>query len=464
MTDVDLFVIGGGSGGVACGRRAASYGARVALAESSRVGGTCVIRGCVPKKLMHYAAHFAEAFKAAPGYGWNVGEPRLDFRRLLENRNKEIARLNGIYIGMLERAGVRLFPERARIVGRTDGGFVVEAGGERITAARVLVAVGGRPSLPDIPGIEHAITSNETLEDLYDQPKRLVVVGAGYIGVEIAGIMQALGSETSLVLRGDMPLRGFDEDLRRELTSQMVGHGVDLRIETVVERIERVGGGLCVITDKEHIEADAVIYATGRQPLPNTQGIGLEELGVAMGPTGAIEVNKDYESSVEGVLAVGDCADHAGSGMKTGQWDLTPVAIAEGRHIAARLWDKPLPPINYDTIPTAVFGLPQAGSVGLSESRARALGHDILVYRTAFRPMLHTLTGLAVRTMMKLIVDKASDRVLGLHMVGDDAAEIVQGFAVAMTAGATKAEFDATVALHPSAAEEFVTMYQPATA
>ena len=461
MTDVDLFVIGGGSGGVACGRRAASYGARVALAEHSRVGGTCVIRGCVPKKLMHYAAHFAEAFKAAPGYGWSVGEPRLDFRRLLENRNREILRLNGIYIGMLERAGVRLITERARILGRTDGGFVVEAGGEKVTAARVLVAVGGRPSLPEVPGIEHAITSNETLEDLYDQPMRLVVVGAGYIGVEIAGIMAALGSETSLVLRGDMPLRGFDEDLRRELTAQMVGHGVDLRAETVVERIERRGGRLRVVTDREPIDADAVIYATGREPLPNTQGIGLEELGVRMGPTGAIVVDRNYESSVPGILAIGDCSDHAGSGMKTGQWDLTPVAIAEGRHVAARLWDEPLPAVNYATVPTAVFGLPQAGSVGLSESRARAQGHDIAAYRSAFRPMLHTLTGMAVRTMMKVIVDKASDRVLGVHMVGDDAAEIIQGFAVAMTAGATKAELDATVALHPTAAEELVLMSQP---
>ncbi len=461
MTDVDLFVIGGGSGGVACGRRAASYGARVALAEDSRVGGTCVIRGCVPKKLMHYAAHFAEAFKAAKGYGWSVGEPRLDFRQLLESRNKEIARLNGIYIGMLERAGVRLIPERARIVGRTDGGFIVEAGGERITASRVLVAVGGRPSLPEVPGIEHAITSNETLEDLYDQPQRLVVVGAGYIGVEIAGIMQALGSQTRIVLRGDMPLRGFDDDLRRELTAQIVGHGVELHADTIVRRIERGDDGLRVVTDKGTIEADAVVYATGREPLPNTRGIGLEELGVAMGQTGAIHVDRDYEASVPGILAVGDCSDHAGSGMKTGQWDLTPVAIAEGRHIAARLWDKPLPPVNYDTIPTAIFGLPQASSVGLSEARARALGHDIDVYRSAFRPMLHTLTGMAVRTMMKLIVDKASNRVLGVHMVGDDAAEIIQGFAVALTAGATKAEFDATVALHPTAAEELVLMSQP---
>ena len=347
------------------------------------------------------------------------------------------------------------------MAGRTGGGFVVEAGGERITAARVLVAVGGRPDLPDVPGIEHVITSNATLEDLYDQPRRLGVVGAGYIGVEIAGIMQALGSQTSIVLRGDLPLRGFDEDLRRELTAQIVGHGVELCAETVVERIGRTGGGLQVTTDKGVIEADAVIYATGREPLPNTRDIGLEELGVTMGPTGGINVNGEDESRVSGILAVGDCSDHAGSGMKAGQWDLTPVAIAEGRHIAARLWDKPLPPVNYDTIPTAIFGLPQAGSVGLSEARARALGHDIAVYRSAFRPMLHTLTGMAVRTMMKLIVDKASNRVLGVHMVGDDAAEIIQGFAVALTAGATKAEFDATVALHPTAAEEFVLMSQP---
>jgi glutathione reductase (NADPH) len=461
MSDVDLFVIGGGSGGVACARRAAGYGAQVALAESSRVGGTCVIRGCVPKKLMHYAANFAEAFKAAPGYGWRFDAPRLDFQALLASRNKDIARLNGIYIGMLEQAGVRLIPERARIAGRAGGGFVVEAGGERIDAARVLIATGGRPSLPEVPGIEHAITSDETLEDLYDQPKRLVVVGAGYIGVEIASIMQALGSETSLVLRGDMPLRGFDDDLRRELTAQLVGHGLDMRVETVVERIGREGGRLRLDTNQGPIETDAVIYATGREPIPNTSSIGLEELGVKLGPTGAVEVDGQYESNVPGILAVGDCADHAGNGMKTGQFDLTPVAIAEGRHVAARLYDKPLPAVRYDTIPTAIFGLPQAGSVGLGEARARALGHDIAVFRTAFRPMLHTLTGMTVRTMMKVIVDKATDRVLGVHMVGDDAAEIIQGFAVAMTAGATKAQLDATVALHPTAAEELVLMSQP---
>lgn len=461
MPDLDLFVIGGGSGGVACARRAATHGARVALAESSRVGGTCVIRGCVPKKLMHYAAHFAEAFRAAAAYGWRAGDPRLDFRTLCENRNREIARLNGVYIAMLEKAGVRLIPARARIAGRDGDGFTVEVAGERLSAARVLVATGARPTLPELPGIEHAITSDDILEKVYDLPRRLAVVGGGYIGVELASILNALGAATSLVVRRDRPLRGFDEDLRGELTAQLQGHGVVLRGGTTVSRIARTGDGLRLETSGGALDVDAVIYATGRDPLPNTRGIGLEELGVRMDASGALLVDRHYESSVPGVLAVGDCSDHAGNGLDSGRHDLTPVAVAEGRHVAERLYNDRETRIAYDTLPTAVFGLPQAGSIGMSEQLARERGHAVAIYRTAFRPMLHTLTGFAARTMMKLVVDRASDRVLGLHMVGDDAAEIVQGFAAAMTAGATKADLDATVALHPTAAEELVTMYQP---
>jgi glutathione reductase (NADPH) len=461
LPELDLFVIGGGSGGVACARRAAAHGARVALAERSRVGGTCVIRGCVPKKLMHYAAHFAEAFKAAAAYGWRAGDPRLEFRTLLESRNREISRLNGVYIGMLEKAGARLIPEPARIVGRDGDAFLVEVAGERLTAARVLVATGARPTLPELPGIEHAITSDNALEDLYEQPRRLAIVGAGYIGVELASIFNALGSETSLILRRDCPLRGFDEDLRNDLTAQLREHGLAVRSGTVVRRIERTGDGLRLDTSGGPLAVDAVLYATGRDPVPNTRGIGLEQLGVRMDASGAILVDRLYESSVPGLLAVGDCSDHAGHGLDSGQHDLTPIAVAEGRHVAERLYNDRETRIAYDTLPTAVFGLPQAGSVGMSEQLARERGHEVVIYRTTFRPMLHTLTGLAARTTMKLVVDKRTDRVLGLHMVGDDAAEIVQGFAVAMTAGATKADFDATVALHPTAAEEFVTMYQP---
>jgi glutathione reductase (NADPH) len=487
LPDVDLFVIGAGSGGVACARRAATYGAKVAIAESSRVGGTCVIRGCVPKKLMHYSAHMAEMFKAAPGYGWELSSaepvmvpshgggaqarrgksvaPRLDFRRLIEARNAEIARLNGIYLTMLDKAGVRLFPGRAQILERNGEGFLLEVEGERITAARVLVATGAHPNLPEVPGIQHAITSNEILENMYEQPQRMAVIGAGYIGVELASIFAALGTDTTLVLRRDLPLHGFEEDLRRELTSEMQAHGLKLRTDTVIEAIERAGNHLRLVTSTGPMEVDAVVYSTGRDPLCNTRGIGLEALGVRMDRNnGAIYVNTHYESNVPGILSVGDCCDHTGAGMKASQHDLTPIAIAEGRNVAERLFNNRVQEVRYDTVPTAIFALPQAGSIGLTEERARALGHEVVIFRTAFRPMLHTLTGLARRTMMKLVVDKATDRVLGLHMVGDDAAEIVQGFAVAMTAGATKAQFDATVALHPTAAEELVTMYQPVVA
>ena len=462
MPDFDLFVIGGGSGGVACGRRAASYGARVGLAEHSRLGGTCVIRGCVPKKLMHYGAHFAEWFKAAKCYGWDIGEPALAFERLCEARNTEIARLGGIYLGMLERAGVRLFPTRAELLPERRGAdFVVRAGNEEVTAARVLVAVGARPALPEIPGIELAWTSDEVLENVYPLPQRLAVVGAGYIGLELASIFNALGSHTTLVLRGDLPLRGFEQDLRRHLTVEVEGHGVCLWNETRVERIERAAGGLHLVTTRGPLEVDAVIYATGRSPVPQTRNLGLEAHEVKLHPTGTVAVDSAYRSSVPGLFAVGDCSDHAGTALDGVPFDLTPVAIAEGRAIAETEFNANPQTVNYTTIPTAVFALPQAASCGLSEEKARALGHELTIYRTSFRPMFHTLTGMTPRTMMKLVVDAATRRVLGCHMVGEDAAEMIQGFAVALTAGATKEDFDATVALHPTAAEEFVTMYQP---
>jgi glutathione reductase (NADPH) len=486
LADVDLFVIGGGSGGVACARRAASYGARVALAEVSRLGGTCVIRGCVPKKLMHYGAHFAEMFKAASGYGWTLGSaepvmvpihgggaqarkakdtaPRLDFRQLLENRNAEIARLNGIYMAMLEKAGVRVLPGFGRITGRDGDGFIVDVEGEQVTAARVLVATGSHPSLPEVPGIDLAVTSNEILERIYDQPQRLAVIGAGYIGVELASIFNGLGTDTTLILRRDLPLFGFDEDLRIELAREMQAHGLKLRTRTVVERIERVGNHLRLVTSTGPLDVDSVVYATGRDPLCNTRGLGLEALGVRMNANGAIYVNARFDSNVEGILAVGDTSDHAGNGLTPAQHDLTPIAVAEGRAVAERLFNDRQQEVHYETVPTAIFAMPQAASIGFSEERARQLGHEVTVFKAAFRPMLHTLTGMARRTSMKLVVDKPTDRVLGLHMVGDDAAEIVQGFAVAMTAGATKAQFDATVALHPTAAEELVTMYQPVVA
>ena len=456
MAHFDLFVIGGGSGGVACARRAGAYGAKVALCEPSRVGGTCVIRGCIPKKLMRYGALFPAHFEASQGYGWRIGPVEHDWRALIDARNREIARLNGVYLRMLDTAGVTVFEGRGHIVGPG----AVEVNGETHTTERILVAVGARPSLPTLPGLELAITSDDALEHMENRPDHLVVVGGGYIGVELATIFQALGIRTTLVIRRTEPLRGFDRDVRAAATAEMKRRGLDIRSSTTVHHLERAGGRLVLHTTAGPIPADAVLYATGRDPIPNTRNIGLEELGVCMDQSGAICVDAAYQSSVPGIYAVGDCSDHAQAGLDSGVFDLTPVAIAEGRVIAETLFNDNPHRVNYATIPTAVFGIPEIGAVGLTEERARELGHDVLTYKTSFRPLLHTLTGAQVKVMMKLVVDRASDRVLGCHMVGEEAGEIVQGLAIALTAGATKAQFDETVGLHPSAAEEFVTMYQ----
>jgi glutathione reductase (NADPH) len=452
----DLFVIGGGSGGVACARRAASYGATVALCEPGRVGGTCVVRGCIPKKLMRYGAKFPAQFEASKGYGWRGAAPELDWTALIDARDREIDRLNGVYIGMLEKAGVELI----RAYGRVTGEHEVEVDGQTHSAERILIAVGGRPSLPEQPGIEHAITSDDALENLRERPDRLVVIGGGYVAVEIACIFHGLGVETSLLVRREQPLRWLDPDIQQFLTEQMRARGLDIRGSTPVHHVERAGGRLVVMTTAGPIPADAVLYATGRAPIPNTRGLGLEKLGVAMNDTGAIEVDPAYRSSVPSIYAVGDCSDHAACGIDPGLFDLTPVAIAEGRVIAETLFNDNPHTVNYDTVPTAVFGIPEVASVGLTEAGARERGHEVRIFRTDFRPLLHTLTGEPDRTMMKLVVDAASDRVLGCHMVGEEASEIIQGLAIALTAGATKAHLDETVGLHPTAAEEFVTMYQ----
>jgi len=456
VADFDLFVIGGGSGGVACARRSASYGARVGLCEDSRLGGTCVIRGCVPKKLMRYGALFADHFKAARGYGWGIGDPKLDWPSFIESRNNEIARLNGIYRNMLEKAGVQVVEGRGKVTGANS----VEVDGRTFTADRILVAVGARPTLLDVPGIEHVITSNEALEGMTAQPRRLAVMGAGYIGVELASIFQGLGVETSLFFRKPLPLAAFDQDLRETLIEQYKTRGLDVRSETTIEAIKPDGDELILTTSAGEMRFDTVLYATGRKPIPNTQDLGLAELGVAMDRTGAIQVDRHYRSNIKNIYSVGDCSDHAGVGLNSGAHDLTPVAIAEGRVIAETLFNDNPHEVHYDTIPTAVFSLPEAGAVGLTEEQARAAGHEVTIFKTSFKPMLHTLTDEPAKIMMKLVVDATSDRVLGAHMVGDDAGEIMQGLAVAMTAGATKSDFDRTVGLHPSAAEEFVTMYQ----
>jgi glutathione reductase (NADPH) len=405
---------------------------------------------------MRYGALFPGHFKAAAGYGWRLKEPRLDWAGLIDARDREIERLNGVYIGMLEQAGVELI----KAYGHVTGAHEVEAEGLTHRAERIVIAVGGKPSLPEQPGIEHAITSDDALENLRERPDRLVVIGGGYVAVELASIFHALGVDTSLLVRREQPLRWLDVDVRQFLTEQMRAHGLDIRGSTPVHHVERAGGRLVVMTGAGPVPADAVLYATGRVPIPNTSGLGLEELGVAMNESGAITVDTAYRSSVASIYAVGDCSDHAACGIDPTQFDLTPVAIAEGRVIAETLFNANPQVVNYDQVPTAVFGIPEVAAVGLSEREARERGHEVAVFRTSFRPLLHTLTGEPVRTMMKLVVDRASDRVLGCQMVGEDAAEIIQGLAVALSAGATKAQFDATVGLHPSAAEEFVTMFR----
>lgn len=462
MSHFDLFVIGGGSGGVACARRSASYGAKVAIAESSRMGGTCVIRGCVPKKLMHYGSHFSDIYKTARTFGWQFPEPRHQFADLLAARNREIQRLNGIYIKMLQTAGVEIFAGHARMVsGRDSGVHAIEVDGERHTADRVLIATGGRPSKPEIEGVEHTVSSDEILEDLYDFPKRFAVVGAGYIGCEIACILNGFGAETTLVLRGSEPLRGFDQDLRERVTAGMERHGIQIRPGTVVKSISKESDCVRLHTNVGSIDADLVLYATGRSPVPNTKSIGLEEAGVRINSGGAIYVDATFQTNIEGIYAVGDCSDHAGNGQSASQFDLTPVAIAEGRVIAEALFNNNPHGVAYDTIPTAIFSVPQASTVGMSEELAVSFGYEVEVFTSEFRPMLYTLGDAQERTFMKMVVSKEDDTVLGCSMVGDDAAEIMQGLAVALTAGAKKADFDKTVGIHPSSAEEFVTMYQP---
>lgn len=462
LAPLDLFVIGGGSGGVAAARRAAAHGASVGICEASRYGGTCVVRGCVPKKLMHYAAGVRRAVGVARSYGWEITEPNLLWERLQDARNREVARLEGVYQSLLDKSGVERLAGRGRIVGRDGEAFVVEVDGQRRHARRVLVAVGARAEQPDIPGLEHAVTSDAVVEGEIPFPRRVAVLGAGYIGVELAGILHGCGAEVTIILRGDQPLRGFDDDLRAELATQMTQSGIRLLPQTRVEGLARTASGIAVQGPLVPVEADLVIAALGRKPKPNTASLGLAELGVRLTANGAAYVDVGYETNVKGIFAVGDCCDHGGNTLDGAGFDLTPIAIAEGRAFAERQFNRNPQSVRYDTVPTAVFSEPELGSVGLSEGRARALGYDVTIYRTRFKPMRYALGDDPRRTLMKLVVDSDGDRVLGCHMVGDDAAEIIQGLAVALTAGATKAQFDETVALHPTAAEEFVTMYQPA--
>jgi len=444
--DYDLFTIGAGSGGVRASRMAASFGARVAVAEDKRLGGTCVNVGCIPKKLMVYASHYGTDFADMAAYGWTVGPRSFDWATLLANKDREIARLNGVYGDILQRHGVEIVEGRARLLDANT----VEVAGRRVTARYVLLATGSLPFVPEGPGCELAITSNDIFF-LPKQPERVLVVGGGYIAVEFAGILHGLGSHVTQIYRSELFLRGFDDDVRTVLAEEMRKQGIDLRFNVNVTAIERRGEALAAtLTDGTVLEVDQVLAATGR--VPNTRGIGLEEAGVKLDAVGAVLVDDFSCSSTPSIYAVGDVTDRI---------NLTPVAIHEGAAVATTLFGgKPTKP-DHAGVPSAVFSHPNVGTVGLTEAEARRVLGKVDVYRTRFRPLKHTLTGRDETTLMKLVVSCADGRVVGCHMVGPDAGEIIQGFAVAMKCGATKAQFDATIGIHPTAAEELVTMRDP---
>ncbi|WP_373529721.1 glutathione-disulfide reductase [Nostoc sp.] len=454
--DYDLFVIGAGSGGLAASKRAASYGAKVAIAEYDLVGGTCVIRGCVPKKLMVYGSHFPALFSDAAGYGWKVGNVEFDWEHFITSIDKEVRRLSQLHINSLEKAGVALIPSRATLV----DSHTVEVNGRKVTADKILIAVGGYAVKPDLPGMEYGITSNEMFH-LKEQPKHIVILGAGYIGTEFACIMRGLGSEVTQITRGEKILKGFDDDVRTEIEEGMTNHGIRLIKNNVVKAVESVPEGFKLTLsgeDQEPVIADVFLVATGRTP--NVDGLGLENAGVDLVPssiegpgyisTNAIAVNEYSQTSQPNIFAVGDVTDRI---------NLTPVAIGEGRAFADSEFGNNRREFNHETVATAIFSTPEAATVGWTEVEARKkLGDAVTIYHTRFRAMYHSLTGKQEKTMMKLVVDSHTDKVLGAHMVGANAAEIIQGVAIAVKMGATKKDFDATVGIHPSTAEEFVTM------
>jgi glutathione reductase (NADPH) len=462
--DFDLFVIGGGSGGVRAARMAAQRGARVALAEAQGLqglGGTCVNLGCIPKKLYSYAAHYAESFEEARGYGWQTGAAHLDWAKLKRRRAEEIARLNGVYDRLLHAAGVTVLHGWARLrdphtvelsTRHADG----TRGHQTWRAERILIATGGTPHVPHFQGREHVITSNEVF-DLEPFPSRLLVVGGGYIACEFASIFQGLGAQVTQIYRGEQILRGFDDDIRHFLASELRKKGLDLRLQSGVVAVHREPDGLhAVLEDGSRLVADAILYATGR--VPNVRGLGLEALGVAQGALGAIVVDEHFRSNVPPIYAIGDVIARV---------QLTPVALAEAMALVDQLFGPPAGAaprqIDYALVPTAVFTSPSVGTVGLSEAQARQQHGRVRIYRSEFRALRHTLSGSDERTLVKLVVDDRSDRVLGVHLVGPDAGEIVQGFAVALRCGATKAQFDATLGIHPTIAEEFVTLREAVT-
>jgi glutathione reductase (NADPH) len=447
--DYDLVVIGAGSGGVRAARIAAGYGARVLIAEEYRIGGTCVIRGCVPKKLMVYAARFADAFEDAAGYGWTVEPPSFDWATLIANKDREIDRLSAIYRRNLDTAGVEIVEERAVVAG--PNAIRLATSGRTVTTRYILVATGGHPDFPDpIPGIEHAITSNEVF-DLKEMPRRIVIVGGGYIALEFAGVFAGLGAKVTVLYRGAKVLRGFDEDVRDVVAEELGHRGIEIVCGDTISAIDKSADGLSVSTNGGRtIAADQVMLATGRRP--NTAGLGLEDAGVVLGPRGEVRVDEHSASDVPSIYAVGDVTDRA---------NLTPVAIREGHAFADSVFGNRPRAVDHSLIATAVFTTPEVGVVGLTEAEALVHCHSVDVYKARFRPMLNTLSGRQERMLMKIVVDADTDRVLGVHIVGDHAGEMIQIAAIAVSMRATKADFDATVAVHPTAAEELVTMRTP---
>ncbi|HVZ05201.1 glutathione-disulfide reductase [Hyphomicrobium sp.] len=444
--DYDLFVIGAGSGGVRAARIAASHGARVAIAEEYRVGGTCVIRGCVPKKILVYASRFADDFEDAAGFGWSLERPKFDWPTLIAAKDNELARLEGAYRATLDKFHVELVMERATVSGPNE--VKLAQSGRIVSAKIILIATGGRPNIdPKLPGIEHVITSNEAFH-LKEMPRRVVIAGGGYIAVEFASIFNGLGADVTLIYRGGKILRGFDEDLRDALTAAMTKRGIRIVASQVFTKIEKTGGGLVgYSTTGEALTADAIMFAIGRSP--NTAGLGLEAAGVKLDGEGAVVVDGASQSSVPSIYAVGDV---------TNRVNLTPVAIREGHAFADTVFGNKHWSVDYSTIPTAVFATPEIGTVGFTEHEARAQFGEVDIYKGSFRPMKAILAGRDERMLMKLIVERKSDRVVGVHVFGPDAAEIVQMAAIALRMGATKADFDQTMALHPSAGEELVTL------
>ena len=444
--DYDLFVIGGGSGGVRCARFSAGYGARVAIAEERYWGGTCVNVGCIPKKLFVYSSHVAEDLKDITGYGWQAGNISFDWHKLVANKNDEIGRLNGIYDRMLRSAGCDVIDGHAVVVDP----HTVEVDGKTYSCRYILVATGGWPFVPDFPGSEHAVTSNE-LFFLDDLPRKIVVVGGGYIAVEFAGIFNGLGVDVTQLYRRSLFLRGFDRDIREFLAEEMRKKGIDLHFNCDITMIEKKGDHYVATLNRgDTVEADLIVYATGRRPV--TEGLGLEEAGVKLADNGAVEVDDYFQTSVPSIYALGDVV---------GRMELTPVALAEGMAVAKCLFAGERQIVHYDLVPTGVFSQPEIGTVGLTEEEARERHVDIDIYTSEFRALKHTMTENQERTLMKLVVDKKTDRVLGAHMVGAHAGDLIQGIAIALNAGATKAVFDKTIGVHPTSAEEWVTMREP---